>query len=120
MNMEVTSHQIALATGILLVPTAQILLKLGANHKNGRGLIFLPQTLTGLGILWVVATLTAYAFQTVELKTAAAWTSLTYILVVIMSRLILREKQSLMRLVGCVLISVGILIFHSGSSFLPF
>lgn len=52
----------------------------------------LPQTLTGLGILWVVATLAAYAFQTVELKNAVAWTSLTYIPVVIMSRIILREK----------------------------
>jgi hypothetical protein len=51
MKMNTTSHYIALDSSILLVPGMQILLKLGANRRNGRSKTFQPHTLTGLGIL---------------------------------------------------------------------
>ena len=113
--MNETSHYVAMGICILLVPIAQTLMKLGS--KNGDSLaqsIWRPYTLVGLGILWVVTVLSVYSFQVVEVKTSAAWTSLTYVLVVLSSRFTLGEKITHIRWVGCTMIVAGILIFQLG------
>ena len=113
--MNEISHYAAMAACILLVPIAQTLIKLGAKSEDSFiQSIRRPYILTGLGILWVVTVLSVYSFQVVEVKTSAAWTSLTYVLVVLISRFALGERITHMRWVGCTMIAMGILIFQLG------
>ena len=110
-----TTHYVALALSILLVPVAQIMLKLGVRNAKGKPAKRLTsQTLTGLGVLLAVTVLSAYAFRMLEVKTVTAWSSLIYLLVALLSRFVLQENLSQRRLAGCVLIATGILLFQFG------
>ena len=115
MNPDTTSHYVALALSILLVPVAQILLKLGVRSDKGKPAKRLTsQTLIGLSVLLVVTVLSAHAFRTLEVKTVTAWSSLIYLLVALLSRFFLQENLTRRRLAGCALIAAGILLFQFG------
>lgn len=110
-----TTHYVALALSILLVPVAQIMLKLGVRNAKGKPAKRLTsQTLTGLGVLLAVTVLSAYAFRMLEVKTVTAWSSLIYLLVALLSRFVLQENLTRRRLAGCVMIATGILLFQFG------
>lgn len=113
--MSANPHYAAMGLCILLVPIAQTLLKLGSKQEDAFIRSFLrPQLLAGLFLLWLVTVLSVFSFQVVPLKTSAAWTSLTYVLVTLSARFVLGEKVPLSRWAGCLLIVSGILIFQQG------
>jgi drug/metabolite transporter (DMT)-like permease len=105
-------HAIALGLAVTLAAVAHLLLKTGARdgYARRRG-PFNAHTLAGCALLSCVAFLFVYAMQAIELKTVTAWTSVTYVLVLALSRWVLGERLNGRRLVGCVLVLVGILLF---------
>jgi drug/metabolite transporter (DMT)-like permease len=98
---------------ILIIPVAQILLKLGSKKEDGLLSRFLrPYLLLGFFLLFIVSILSVYSFQEVPLKTSAAWSSLSFVLVALSSKFLLKEPFPITRWLGCFLIFVGIFVFH--------
>ncbi len=109
---ELWPHIAALGGSILLGPCSQILMKRGASSQGSAVRAFMsPWTLGGYGLMGVVTVLTVFAYQRLELKTVAAWTSLNYLLVVLLARFFLKEPLTPGRLVGCGMIVAGVALF---------
>lgn len=107
------THYLALVLCIVLGPIAQLLLKRGANTNASAARSFVsPWTLGGYGLFGAVTVLAVYAFQQIELKTVAAFTSLNYLAVVLLARLFLREPLTRGKLMGCALIMLGVAVFN--------
>ena len=97
---------------ILIIPVAQILLKLGSKKKDRvLSRLLRPYLLLGFILLFFVSILSVYSFQEVPLKTSAAWSSLSYVLVAISSKFLLKEPFPMTRWLGCFYF-VGIFVFH--------
>ena len=112
-QLNISSHYLVMALCILIIPFAQILLKLGSkNEQNSSIGLFNPMLCTGLFLLFAVSILSVYSFQVVPLKTSSAWTSLSFIGVALGSHYILKEHFPISRVLGCSFIIAGILIFH--------
>lgn len=108
-----TSHYAALASCIALTAAAQIFLKLGATASRSTLVSLVnPWTICGYGLFALVTVLSVYAMQRVDLKVVTAWTGLTYIFVMVASRMVLGELLTLTRIVGIILIAAGVVIFH--------
>lgn len=113
MNHADWQHTGALTLCVTLGPVAQLLLKRGASAGATAARSFVsPWTLGGYGVFGVVTVLAVYAFQQIELKTAAAWTSLTYLLVILLARIVLGEPLTRNKLVGGALIVAGVTVFN--------
>tara|TARA_B100001093_G_C26826077_1_gene1014066 strand:+ start:1357 stop:1671 length:315 start_codon:yes stop_codon:yes gene_type:complete len=98
---------------ILLIPVAQMLLKLGSQKEDRLfSSLFRPYLISGLFLLFVVSILSVFSFQVVPLKTSAAWTSLSIVFVSLCSRFFLKEPFPISRWIGCSLIIFGIFVFH--------
>ena len=111
--MYLTSHCAALVSAIVITAISQVFLKSGASNKTSFIKSFLNwKTITGYGFFGIVTILNVYAMQRIELKTMTAWIGTTYILVVLFSRLFLKEKIDLFKITGCSLIVFGVLIFN--------
>ena len=105
-------HYMALALCIVLTSIAQLLLKFGASNKQTVSHSFVNRsTLGGYGLLAVVTIISVYAMQVIELKVVTAWVSATYLLVVLLARTVLKEPLTIMKMVGCGLITLGGVIF---------
>ena len=92
---------------------SQILLNL-SNRKEHKGRIFEYLNLYVIGsygILAIVLVANAYIMQFVQLKIAHALAATTYFFVMILSRIILKEKITKNKLIGNLLILLGITIF---------
>jgi drug/metabolite transporter (DMT)-like permease len=59
-----------------------------------------------------VTVLNVYAMQTIDLKTMGAWISVNYILVVLLSWQVLKEKIDRATVIGCGVIVLGIIVFN--------
>ena len=91
----------------------QMLLNL-SNRKERKGRIFEYLNLYVIGsygILAIVLVANAYIMQFVQLKIAHALAATTYFFVMILSRIILKEKITKNKLIGNLLILLGITIF---------
>lgn len=92
---------------------SQILLNL-SNRKQHKDKIheYLNGYVIGsYGILAIVLVANAYIMQFVQLKIAHAIAATTYFFVMILSRIILKEKITKNKLIGNILILIGICIF---------
>lgn len=119
MNQPLASHYVALALSILLVPLAQVLLKKGIRNDDTLAVKFFGwHSLCGLSILFFVTILSPYFYQAFEVKTITAWSSLIYLLVTIFCRFFLLENLTLKRLIGCGLITTGVLVFQFSPDYL--
>ena len=106
------SHYIAVALVILSMGIGQILLKKGAEAGNNwLSSFFSVYTLMGYGIYFLASMSNIYALQGLLLKHVTAWIGFSYIVVVMLSRLILGEHVNRQRMLGCVLIAVGVFVF---------
>ena len=100
---------------ILIIPIAQILLKLGSKKEDsGFASLLRPTLILGLFLLLVVSILSVFSFQIVPMKTSAAWTSLSFVFVALGSRYFLKEPFPVSRWIGCICIVIGIFVFHQG------
>jgi drug/metabolite transporter (DMT)-like permease len=105
-------HTVALAAGIALTACAHLLLKSGASSRR-RWLDSLThwRTVAGFFLFALVTVLNVYALQEIELRTLVAWSAATYVLVVLASRVALRESLDAGKMVGSLLIAGGIILF---------
>jgi multidrug transporter EmrE-like cation transporter len=108
------SHYLAMAIAILLTSFAQVLLKSGVTGKESwhRGLLSW-RTVIANSMFVIVTILNVYAMQAIDLKIVSAWVSVTYVLVILLSWKVLKEKLDHIIAIGCVLIVSGIIIFNS-------
>lgn len=94
---------------------SQTLLKLGANQAHEKRLFLAyvnPYTLIAY-TLYVVATIfTVYTLKDTPLKLFYSTTSLKFVLILILSRLILREKIDYKKVIAVGLIVFGVIIFN--------
>lgn len=109
-------HFIALGACILIVPVAQILLKSGVLARETSQPRMRLFTWCGFALLLGSTLLTAFALQVVAVKTFTAWSSLIYALVALLSSLLLKERLTPRRRLGCLLVVSGIFLFQFGSS----
>ncbi len=95
---------------VLLTTTGQILLKKGANHHNDRtkSLQFI-----GLGyVLFVITIGFSYLLmKQIPMKYFTIIMSLNYITVMFGAKMFLNEKLERKKIIGTVLVAIGILIF---------
>ena len=95
----------------MMVATSQLLLKLGANRHGGSGVVrqYLNVfVLTGYVIFFSVTVVNVYVFSTVPLKMANVFVAMSYVGVLVLSRVFLGERVERQRIIGVVLIAVGV------------
>ncbi len=104
---------------VLIVGTAfasavsQILLNY-SNKKEHQHKIFEylnPYVILSYMILFAVLVLNVYAMRSVQLKVAHAIAASTYVFVLILGRIFLKEKITWNKVLGIFLIMVGIIVF---------
>lgn len=102
---------------VLITGISQVLLKIGAqNGKENKGVLSpylnLP-ALTAYGLLLFVSVIAVIALIGIPLKLLCAISSLNFVVVLILSRIILKEKIDSVKIYAVFLIVVGVLIFYS-------
>ena len=93
----------------------QVLLKIGANHGSSQNIIAAyvnPYTFGAYALYLIVTILTVFALQDIQLKLFYAVSSLKFVLILLLSKLILDESLNREKIVSVVLIVCGILIFN--------
>ncbi len=95
-----------------LAAVSQILLKISADKKHtGRLKEYLnPYVITGYGMLALSLLVNMYAYQKIDLRYGPVLNAASYIFVLLLGRLILKEKITQGKLCGNLLIMLGIVI----------
>lgn len=94
---------------------SQTLLKMGANHSSEKKLTSAyinPCTFTAYVLYVVVTIFTVYALKEIPLKLFYTATSLKFVLVLILSRLVLYEKIDYKKTIAVGFIVFGVIIFN--------
>ena len=92
---------------------SQILLNISADKKYKNKLFeyLNPYVILSYGILFLVLVINVYCMKFVLLKNAHAVAASTYIFVLLLSRIVLKEKITVRKIVGNIIIVVGIIVF---------
>ena len=94
---------------------SQTFLKIGANqaYENKFVLAYLnPYTVIAYSLYFLVTVFTVYALKDIPLKLFYSTTSLKFVLVLILSKLVLREKIDSRKIIAVGLICLGVIIFN--------
>ena len=107
-------HYLFMFASVIIASVSQILLKISAGKEYGS---FLKEYLNvyviiGYGLMVLSTLTTIVAYRGIEYKNGPIIESLGYILVMILSCLILKEKVGKKKLIGYGLIMVGVLVFY--------
>lgn len=99
---------------IIFTSIGQVLLKIGSISADDSILsIFIhPASLAGYVTFAIVAILSIYALKEMDLKFFFAVTSLTYVIVLFLSYLFLREKVTAYKVLGVMVITFGVIVFN--------
>jgi uncharacterized membrane protein len=101
--------------GSILATVSQLILKVGAKKRaNSNRLRFFinPYTVVGYFLMLVVTLLNLYVFKFLDLKYALIFLPTTFILVLLFSTLILKERLINKNITGAFLIILGIIVFN--------
>ncbi len=100
----------------MLSSFAQVLLKKSAQKKHDSVIkqYLNPYVIIGYGITAFCMILTMIGFRGVPFKYGAVLESLTYLYIMLLSRLLLGEKLTLKKIVGNLIIVAGVIIFSLG------
>jgi len=107
-----------LLTLIVIVFTSigHLLLKIAANRvRDSDGsarMVTHPVSIIAYGVFAFVAFLSIYAMKGLEMKSFFALNSLTYIVIPLLGLLVLKEPFSRNKVIGVILITVGVLLFY--------
>lgn len=112
---------------ISIAVCGQILLKIGINRigvgemssfgalgQLFTGVIKSPMVLTGLFLYFISAAIWIVVLSTVELSFAYPFIGFTYVLVLVLSKVILKEDISLIRWAGAAIITIGVIVISRG------
>lgn len=98
---------------VLFTSIGHLLLKIAASRiVPGSRLYAQPLSLLAYGIFAVVAFLSIVAMKGLDLKVFFALNSLTYICIPILAFLVLRESFTRNKIIGVVIISLGVVLFN--------
>ncbi|HOW14885.1 EamA family transporter [Methanosarcina sp.] len=104
-----------LVSVIVFTGSSQVLLKMGANRANKKKFIVAyanPYTFTAYSLYMLTTILTVYALKNIPLNLFYASTSLKFVLILILSRLMLREKINSRKVFAVLLIVAGVIVFN--------
>lgn len=97
---------------IVFTGVSQVLLKIGAKQAKNHVSIFINiYTLTAYSLYLLTTLFTVYALRNISLDTFYASTSLKFIFVVVLSRIVIGEKLNNRKLVAVSLIMIGVIVF---------
>ena len=98
---------------IVLTGISQTLLKIGArNNSTPLGVYLNPATMMGYFMFLIVTVCSIFALKGLDLKLFYALTSLNYVVVMVLSRIVLREGLSRNKVVAGCLIVAGVVVFN--------
>lgn len=127
-------NKLSLGSSILLIlfsisiaVAGQILLKIGINRigivnfsnldalkQLFFGVIKSPLVISGLFLYVISAAIWLVVLSAVDLSFAYPFIGLTYVMVLILSRFILKEDVNLIRWVGALIITIGVIVISRG------
>ena len=126
-KLNLLSSVLLILLSISIAVTGQILLKIGIDRIgiNGfgsmkaltglfSGIIRSPMVLTGLFLYFISAAIWLVILSTVDLSFAYPFIGLSYVLVLILSKFILKEEVNPIRWIGGFIITAGVVIISRG------
>lgn len=107
------SYMQLMIAGTFLSAISQILLKQSANrpHKSALYEYLNWRVILSYGIFFGVLLLNTYAYTKVDLKYGAVIDTLSYVFVMLLSWILLREKFSKGKIIGNLIIMTGVIIY---------
>jgi len=126
-NLSMTKSILLILLSIGIAVGGQVLLKLGLNKMgsvnvsslSGLGHLFLgiiksPMVITGLFCYVISAAIWLVVLSAVELSFAYPFIGLTYVLILFISRFVLKEDVNPIRWVGAAIITIGVVVISRG------
>lgn len=125
--MSLTKSILLILLSIAIAVGGQVLLKLGlnkigsinVNSLSGLGHLFLgiiksPMVLTGLFCYVISAAIWLVVLSAVQLSFAYPFIGLTYVLILFISKFVLKEDVNPIRWVGAAIITIGVVVISRG------
>ena len=125
--MNLLSSVLLIFLSVSIAVTGQILLKIGIDRIGisgfgsmkalggfFSGIIRSPLVLTGLFLYFISAAIWLIVLSTVDLSFAYPFIGITYVLVLILSKFILKEEVNPIRWIGAFIITAGVVVISRG------
>lgn len=106
---------LCLVSVIIFTGSSQVLLKVGANKAYKKKFIVAyvnPYTFIAYSLYALTTLLTVYALKDIPLNLFYATTSLKFVLILILSKIMLQEKINSSKVFAVLLIVVGVIVFN--------
>jgi multidrug transporter EmrE-like cation transporter len=126
-NLSLTKSILLILLSISIAVGGQVLLKLGlnkigsvnVNSLGGLGHLFLgiiksPMVMVGLFCYVISAAIWLVVLSAVELSFAYPFIGLTYVLILFISKFVLKEGVNPIRWVGAAIITIGVVVISRG------
>jgi multidrug transporter EmrE-like cation transporter len=99
---------------VFIASISQILLKISANrtYTNRVNMILNPNIGIAYGLFILSMIITTLALRGIEFKLAPIIESIGYVYILILSRILLKEKITSTKLFGNIIIIIGIIVFN--------
>lgn len=112
--MEINEYMLVLFGAVVIASFSQVLLKKGASHIYRTKIreYLNVYVICGYGMMVVTTILNVLAYRGIEYKNGPVVESLGYVLIMVLSRLYFHEKITKNKLIGNVLILIGVFIFY--------
>lgn len=107
-------YYVFMVLSVFIASISQILLKKSAQKPHDSILkeYMNSYVISGYGLLFLSTLFTVLALQGIEFKNAPVIESLGYILILIMSKFILHETITKRKVIGNIVILIGIFVFY--------
>ncbi|MCD7765744.1 MAG: EamA family transporter [Lachnospiraceae bacterium] len=107
------TYVLLMVLAAFLAAVSQVLLKVsaGREHKGLLGEYLNGYVITGYGLLALSLLMNMWAYQGVEYRFGPVINAVSYVFVLILGRLFLKEKITARKLLGNVLIICGIVVY---------
>lgn len=113
--MEKIIAYIIMVCSVIVASFSQVLLKKSSNkqHKNIINEYLNWKVICGYGLLFLSTILTIFAFRSISFTSGVIIESLGYIFIMFLSRFFFKEKITINKIIGNLLIIFGIIIFYN-------
>ncbi|HEY4662392.1 MAG TPA: EamA family transporter [Candidatus Humimicrobiaceae bacterium] len=125
--MSLTSSILLILLSISIAVGGQLLLKVGINRigivnfgsldafkQFFLGVIKSPLVMTGLFLYVISAAIWMIAISVVDLSFAYPFLGFTYVMVLVLSKFILKEDVNPIRWIGTIIITIGVIVLSRG------
>lgn len=112
--MEINVYILLLLLSVIIASFSQILLKKSAKKEYGSIIkeYLNPYVIIGYGMMIISTITTILAYRGVEYKNGPVIESLGYILIMFLSYIFFREKITRKKVIGNILVLIGIFVFY--------